>query len=86
MNIFRKLDKAAERWLNAIDGNLQQPIVQTMTGEVFTHGAPRRQTTAVQTLDIDVDAIAACEAVAGTVLPDVSPLPAPNTGTSLMVT
>lgn len=39
MNRFlEKLDRMAGRWVNAMDEQLQRPIVHTMTGEVFTHG------------------------------------------------
>jgi len=33
-----KLDRTAARWLNTMDSQLQQPVVQILTGEVFTHG------------------------------------------------
>ncbi len=34
---FEKLDRQAGRWLDAMDAQLQAPIVNTLTGEVFTH-------------------------------------------------
>ncbi len=36
---FEKLDRKAGRWLNAVDEQLQAPIVNTLTGEVFTHNS-----------------------------------------------
>jgi hypothetical protein len=36
--LLEKLDHMAGRWVNTMDEQLQQPIVHTMTGEVFTHG------------------------------------------------
>ncbi|HEX2621696.1 MAG TPA: hypothetical protein VHL11_16175 [Phototrophicaceae bacterium] len=33
-----KLDRMAERWLNTLDGQIQEPVLQIMSGEVFTHG------------------------------------------------
>jgi hypothetical protein len=37
MNLFRKLDRMAERWIDTLDGDLNQPVVRAITGEVFTH-------------------------------------------------
>ncbi len=34
---FEQLDRKAGRWLNAVDEQLQAPLVNTLTGEVFTH-------------------------------------------------
>ena len=38
-NFFQKLDRAASRWLNEFDGQMEQPITQVMTGDVFTYQA-----------------------------------------------
>jgi hypothetical protein len=88
MKLLNKLNQIADRWVNTIDGQLQHPVVQTISGEVFAHGIQSRQQAAAEPLefDIDVDASAACEAVARAVQPDIAPLPAPSTGTSLVVT
>jgi hypothetical protein len=37
-NFLEKLDRKAGNWLDTLDEQLQQPIVQTLSGEVFTHG------------------------------------------------
>jgi hypothetical protein len=36
--LLEKLDRIAGQWLEAVDNQLQEPIVRTITGEVFTHG------------------------------------------------
>lgn len=35
--LLEKLEHKAEQWVNSLDAQLQQPIVQVVTGEVFTH-------------------------------------------------
>jgi hypothetical protein len=34
---LEKLEHKAENWLGVVDDQLQQPILQVMTGEVFIH-------------------------------------------------
>lgn len=37
---LEKLDRQLGRMIEAMDGQLQEPIVRTVTGEVYTHGTP----------------------------------------------
>lgn len=37
--LLERLDSAAGRWVNRIDSQLQEPVVQVITGQVFMHGA-----------------------------------------------
>jgi len=37
-SFLEKLDREAGRWLGEWDKQLQKPIIQVMTGKVFTHG------------------------------------------------
>jgi hypothetical protein len=37
-NFLDKLDRLAGNWIETMDNQLQQPIVESMTGAVFTHG------------------------------------------------
>jgi hypothetical protein len=34
---LEKLERKAENWLDVVDDQVQQPILQVMTGEVFIH-------------------------------------------------
>lgn len=36
--LLDKVAQAAGMWLNVLDNQLRQPIVKTLTGEVFTDG------------------------------------------------
>lgn len=39
MAFLEKLERKAEQWMAVMDGQINQPIVNAMTGEVFTHQA-----------------------------------------------
>lgn len=43
MAFFEKLERKAEQWVAAMDGQINQPIVSAMTGEVFTHSTSNDQ-------------------------------------------
>lgn len=43
-NFIEKLDRQLGRWIDTMDGQLQEPVVRAITGEVFTHGTNGHQT------------------------------------------
>ena len=80
MNLFKKLDRMAERLISTMDGELHEPVMRAVTGEVFTHGTDNRRATAAlaitQTTSSNVQRAAdeLCDVVADTLNP---PLPLP---------
>lgn len=38
--LLEKLERKAEQWVATMDGQLNQPVVSAMTGDVFTHQTP----------------------------------------------
>jgi hypothetical protein len=92
MNLFKKLDRMAERLISTMDGELSEPVVRAVTGEVFTHGAENRgpavSPAATQNRAGEPERIAhqLCDAVTDTLNPPLS-LPAmPNASISTQVT
>lgn len=59
MAFLEKLERKAEQWMAAMDGQINQPIVNAMTGEVFTHqpdahkDMPTMHVQAAQTIEDD---------------------------------
>jgi hypothetical protein len=88
---FKNLDRIAERWLNTLDGELHEPVVRAITGEVFTQGTLQRQAPVhaqhVRT-DIDIDLPNdVCDGVVADILNPALPMPCtPASGVSLLVT
>ena len=37
-NLLKRLDKKAAQWVNELDDQIKEPLVQIVTGEVFTDG------------------------------------------------
>jgi hypothetical protein len=90
---FKKLDRIAERWIDTLDSDLNQPVVRAVTGDVFTHGATDNHflaqpdvthRSAANEAGKAVQSI--CDTVAETLNPPLS-LPAlPNSSISTQVT
>lgn len=59
MAFLEKLERKAEQWVATMDGQINQPIVNAMTGEVFTHqpdaheNMPTMHVHAAQTVEDD---------------------------------
>lgn len=89
MNLFKKLDRMAERLIATMDDELHEPVVRAVTGEVFTHGTETQRSPAAPHLksgDIQRAAYQLCDSVAETLNPPLS-LPAmPNASISTQVT
>lgn len=92
MNLFRKLDRMAERLVTVMDDELHEPVMRAVTGEVFTHSTENRRSAAGPTVQHTKSSEAqrvahqVCEAVADTLNPPLS-LPAmPNASISTQVT
>jgi hypothetical protein len=92
MNLFRKLDRMAERLVTVMDDELHEPVMRAVTGEVFTHNTENRRSASVSavhhTKSSESQRVAqhVCDAVADTLNPPLS-LPAlPNASISTQVT
>lgn len=72
MNLLKNLDRMAERWIATLDGELQEPVIRAVTGEVFTHGAEQHRAGAAPQMksgDLQRAAYESCDAVAETLNP-----------------
>jgi hypothetical protein len=92
MNLFKKLDRMAERLISTMDGELNEPVVRAVTGDVFTHGMENRRPAVspavTQNRANEAQRVAhqLCDAVTDTLHPPLS-LPAmPNASISTQVT
>lgn len=92
MNLFKKLDRMAERLISTMDGELNEPVVRAVTGDVFTHGTENRRpaispaVTQYRVGEAQRTAHQLCDAVADKLNPSLS-LPAiPNASISTQVT
>ena len=56
MAFLEKLERKAEQWIGAMDGQINQPIVSAMTGDVFTHSTSDVQD-ALPSLQVQVTAV-----------------------------
>lgn len=89
MNLFRKLDRMAERLISTVDSELQEPVVRAVTGEVFIHGAQTHRPAAapqVKGSDLQRAAHELCDAVAETLNPPLTIPVMPKAGISTQVT
>lgn len=92
MNLFKKLDRMAERLIATMDDELQEPVVRAVTGEVFAHGTGMKRSTTLpvapqlRTGDAQHAVHQLYDSVAETLNPPLS-LPAmPNASISTQVT
>jgi len=89
MNLFRKLDRMAERLISTVDGELQEPVVRAVTGEVFTHGTETHRSAAapqIKSGDLQRAAHELCAAVAESLNPPLSLPVIPSASISTRVT
>ena len=89
MNLFKKLDRMAEQWIATLDGELQEPVVRAVTGEVFTHGTEDPRSMSVLHLKADEPqrgAYQAFDVVAETLNPPLTIPVMPQASISTQVT